>query len=74
MKSLIGNVEFTSDCADGGRNKRASGEFSIPNALIGRKAIIQTLYLEPDELERICPECCKVNAKMFPTKSGSEKN
>jgi hypothetical protein len=35
---------------------------------------IQTLYLERDELEEICPECCKVNAKMFPTKSGSEKN
>jgi len=35
---------------------------------------IQTLYLKPDELERICPECCKVNAKMFPIKSGSEKN
>ena len=27
---------------------------------------IQTLYLKRDELERICPECCKVNAKMFP--------
>lgn len=35
---------------------------------------IQTLYLKRDELERICPECCKVNAKMFPIKSGSEKN
>ena len=34
---------------------------------------IQTCSLKPDELERICPECCKLNAKMFPTKSGSEE-
>jgi hypothetical protein len=34
---------------------------------------IQTRYLKPDELEGICPECCKVNAKMFPTKSAQKK-
>jgi hypothetical protein len=47
----------------------------IPNALIGRKAILSRhSILEPDELERIYAEGCKVNAKMFPTKSGSEKS
>ena len=34
---------------------------------------IQTRSLKPDELERICPECCKLNVKMFPTKSRSEE-
>jgi hypothetical protein len=29
---------------------------------------IQTRYLKPHERERICPECTKLEAEMFPQK------